>query len=66
MSEETLKTDIVLVKADLDVRVGDRLTSWTWASDGSAYAAGDYTVLNRLQRNIKTAHHASLEVEQIG
>lgn len=66
MSAETLKDELVLTKASYDIRPGDRLTTWTWASDGATYDVGTYVVLNRLQRNVKTAHHAALEVEQIG
>lgn len=64
-SAENVMTDMLLVKASADIQTGDRVTAFLWASDGSSYLTDTYSVLNRLQRNTKTAHHAALELERI-
>lgn len=65
LSAENVLTELLLVKATADIEVGDRVTAFLWASDGTSYLTDTYEVLNRLQRNTKTAHHAALELERI-
>lgn len=65
MSRELLDVDMLLVKPAVDIEPGDRVTSFAWRSDGSSYDVGTFEVRTRLKRNIKTAHHTALELEQI-
>lgn len=65
LSAENIRTDILLTKTTADIEVGDRVTSFAWLLDGTAYDVGTYTVLNRLQRNVRSAHHLSFELEQV-